>query len=30
MKCAAWSELPRATVSSEVGDCLRSSAPNAL
>src|SRR5688572_20637920 len=30
MKCAAWSELPRALVSSEVGDFARSSAPNAL
>src|SRR4051812_16253732 len=27
MKCAAWSELPRAMVSSEVGAFMRSSAP---
>src|SRR5437868_2996392 len=30
MKCAAWSELPRAMVSSEVGDLARSSAPKSL
>src|SRR5688572_26995626 len=30
MKCAAWSLLPRAMVSSEVGALARSSAPKSL